>query len=145
MIKSELWHCYVMFQGGGSQGLSLTSVSDITGRRRTWGHSPWRRGMRLSTWRRVVLVGLGTILELHCSNIALILDMVEIKLWLQQRISDSNWLFHKILVYLSFQMDLIMSCKKKLKGKNSCSCSFMLCLLKGFIILREARRAFFVR
>lgn len=73
------------------------------------------------------------------------LDMVEIKLWLQQRISDSNWLFHKILVYLSFQMDLIMSCKKKLKGKNSCSCSFMLCLLKGFIILREARRAFFVR
>ena len=46
---------------------------------------------------------------------------------------------------ITFQMDLITSCKKLFKGRNSCSCSFMLYLSKDFITSREARRGFFVK
>lgn len=46
---------------------------------------------------------------------------------------------------ITFQMDLITSCKKLFKGRNSCSCSFMLCLSKDFITSREAKRDFFVK
>ena len=42
-------------------------------------------------------------------------------------------------------MDLIMSCKRLFKGRNSCSCSFMLYLSKDFITSREAKRDFFVK
>lgn len=42
-------------------------------------------------------------------------------------------------------MDLIMSCKKLFKGRNSCLCSFMLYLSKDFITSREAKRDFFVK